>query len=76
MKKKFKNEKLLHSSVEDLELSGTICTKLLSSKIDTVEELCNKTRGDLRELDFVQGDIKLIVAKLQLKGLDIKGNEY
>lgn len=76
MKKKFKNEKLLKDSVEKLELNSQICMKLKYNEIDTIEKLCNQTRRELRNLDFIQSDIQSIVIKLQLKGLDIKGNEY
>ena len=48
----------------------------MNKKIDTIGKLCNHTRKELRNLDFVQSDIQSIVIKLQLKGLDIKGNEY
>lgn len=76
MSKKMNNNELLKYGVEKLELSNNICTKLKFNEIDTIGKLCSHTRRKLRNLDFVQSDIQSIVIKLQLKGLDIKGNEY
>lgn len=74
--KKTINKEILQKDLELLELNSNICTKLKSNKIETIGELCNNTRKELRNLNFVQNDIQIIIAKLQLKGLDIKGNEY
>ncbi len=76
MKNKFKNEKLLSDNVDELNLNNQIYNKLINNNIDTIGKLCNFSRSDLRSLDFVQSDIQSIIIKLQLKGLDIKGNEY
>ena len=67
---------ILKDDVENLDLNTNICLKLKINKIDTIGKLCNHTRKELRNLDFMQSDIQSIVIKLQLKGLDIKGNEY
>ena len=74
--KKTINKEILQKDLELLELNSNICTKLKSNKIEPIGELCNNTRKELRNLDFVQSDIQSIIIKLQLKGLDIKGNEY
>lgn len=74
--KKIINKELLQKDVKFLELNSNIYTKLKSNKIETIGQLCDNTRKELRNLNFVQNDIQIIVAKLQLKGLDIKGNEY
>ncbi len=74
--KKIMNKEILQKDVKLLELNNSICTKLKSNKIETIGQLCNNTRKELRNLNFVQNDIQIIIAKLQLKGLDIKGNEY
>ena len=74
--KKVINKELLKKDVRLLELNNNIYNKLKSNKIETIGELCNNTRKELRSLNFVQNDIQIIIAKLQLKGLDIKGNEY
>ncbi len=73
---KNKNLKILENDVNELKLNSKIYSKLIDNNIDTIGKLCNYTRGDLRNLDFVQSDIQSIVIKLQLNGLDIKGNEY
>lgn len=70
------NRELLKNDIKILELNTKICAQLRSNEIDTVGQLCNNTRKELRSLNFVQNDIQVIVAKLQLQGLDIKGNEY
>lgn len=70
------NRELLKNDIKILELNTKICAQLRSNEIDTVEQLCNNTRKELRSLNFLQNDIQVIVAKLQLQGLDIKGNEY
>lgn len=67
---------ILKDDVENLDLNTNICLKLKTNEIDTIGKLCNHTRKELRNLDFMQSDIQSIVIKLQLKGLDIKGNEY
>lgn len=74
--KKTINKEILQKDVKFLELNNSIYAKLKSNKIETIGELCNNTRKELRNLDFVQSDIQSIIIKLQLKGLDIKGNEY
>jgi len=76
MNKKRIDNKILKDDVENLDLNTNICLKLKTNEIDTIGKLCNHTRKELRNLDFVQSDIQSIVIKLQLKGLDIKGNEY
>lgn len=73
---KNKNLKILENDVNELKLNSKIYSKLIDNNIDTIGKLCNYTRSDLRNLDFVQSDIQSIVIKLQLNGLDIKGNEY
>ena len=73
---KNKNLKILENDINELKLNSKIYSKLIDNNIDTIGKLCNYTRGDLRNLDFVQSDIQSIVIKLQLNGLDIKGNEY
>lgn len=70
------NKELLKNDIKTLELNTEICEQLRSNEIETVGQLCNNTRKELRSLNFVQNDIQVIVAKLQLQGLDIKGNEY
>ncbi len=76
MNKKRIDNKILKDDVEELNLNNNICSKLKINEIDTIGKLCSHTRRELRNLDFVQSDIQSIVIKLQLKGLDIKGNEY
>ncbi len=76
MKKIFRENKLINDGVEKLELNNTICTKLKFNKIDTIGKLCEHTRRELKNIDLVQGEIQTIVTKLQLQGLDIKGNDY
>lgn len=76
MNKQVYNEKLLNNDIRILELNKSICEKLKLNEIDTVGKLCNNTRKELRKLNFLQNDIRLIVTKLQLQGLDIKGNVY
>lgn len=70
------NKELLKNDIKTLELNSKICTQLRTNEIETVGQLCNNTRKELRNLNFVQNDIQVIVAKLQLQGLDIRGNEY
>ena len=74
--KKTINKEILQKDVKVLDLNNSIYAKLKCNKIETIGELCNNTRKELRNLNFVQNDIQIIIAKLQLKGLDIKGNEY
>lgn len=76
MKRVFKENKIINDDVEKLELNNEICTKLRFNKIDTIGKLCELTRKELKNIDLVQGEIQTIVVKLQLQGLDIKGNDY
>lgn len=76
MKEIFIDNELINYGVEELKLNNTICKKLKFNQIDTIGKLCEHTRKELKKLDLVQSEIQTIVIKLQLQGLDIKGNDY
>ena len=57
---KNKNLKILENDVNELKLNSKIYSKLIDNNIDTIGKLCNYTRGDLRNLDFVHHVINLV----------------
>ena len=66
-----KKKKILEKNIDDLELVPKITDKLKNSNINTVEDLWNLKRQDLKDLKFSDSDINQITIKLQLGGVDL-----
>ena len=65
-------EKLSKQSINRLDVSDEIINKLENNKIDTLGQLCKKTKSELKKLYIGQNDAIEINKKLQLIGLRLK----
>jgi len=67
-------DKNLEKNISNLRLGKNITNKLLSNNIKTILDLCNYSRMELSELEFLNEQINEIIIALQLLGLDLKRN--
>ena len=72
---KRKNE-YVESNVEILDLESDVIKVLKDNKIDTIGLLWTQTRKSLKALGLKDSDIKQIIIKLQLLGLDLNKKIY
>jgi len=68
------DEKLLGQSISRIEISDKTTETLNRNKITTLEDLCNKTKTDLKKLEINQGEINKMDIELQLLGLKLKNS--
>lgn len=68
------DEKLLGQSISRIEISDNATEILNRNKIITLEDLCNKTKTDLKKLEINQGEINKMDIELQLLGLRLKNS--
>jgi len=68
------DEKLLNQSINRIEISDNATEILNKNKITTLEDLCNKTKTDLKILEINQGEINKMDVELQLLGLKLKNS--
>lgn len=68
------DEKLLNQSINRIEISDNATEILNKNKITTLEDLCNKTKTDLKKLEINQGEINKMDIELQLLGLKLKNS--
>lgn len=68
------DEKLLNQSINRIEISDNATEILNRNKITTLEDLCNKTKTDLKKLEINQGEINKMDIELQLLGLKLKNS--
>lgn len=64
----------LKKDVKNLKIRKAIIDKLKKNDIHTILELCNNSRMDLSEKDFIKEEVNEIIITLQLLGLDLKKN--
>lgn len=60
------------NKISDLKLQDNIITTLRRNKINSLKQLCSKTRSELRKLNLKQFEVKQIEIQVQLLGLDLK----
>ena len=72
---KRKNE-YVESNIDILDLDSDIIKILLDNKIDTVGLVWSQTRKSLKSLGLKDSEIKQIIIKLQLLGLDLNKKIY
>lgn len=72
---KRKNE-YVESNIEILDLESDVIKVLKDNKIDTIGLLWTQTRKSLKALGLKDSDIKQIIIKLQLLGLDLNKKIY
>lgn len=68
------NDKILKQNIDRLDISCEILELLKEEKIITIEQLCSKTKTNLKELGLKQEQIKDIEKGLQLEGFNLKNN--
>lgn len=68
------DEKLLEQSINRIEIRDNTTEILNKNKIITLEDLCNKTKTDLKKLEINQGEINKMDIELQLLGLKLKNS--
>lgn len=65
---------ILDKDIDILKLNIDIVKILKKNKIIKVEQLANKTKTKLKDIGLLGYQISEIEIKLQLEGLDLKGN--
>lgn len=65
---------ILDKDIEILKLNIDIVKILKKNKIIKVKQLANKTKTKLKDIGLLGYQISEIEIKLQLEGLDLKGN--
>ena len=65
---------ILDKDIEILKLNLDIIKILKKNKIIKVKQLANKTKTKLKDIGLLGYQISEIEIKLQLEGLDLKGN--
>ena len=65
---------MLDENIEQLKLNDEINKILKKNKIIKIKQLANKTKTKLKEIGLQGYQISEIEVKLQLEGLDLKGN--
>jgi len=67
---------LLNKNIKDLNLNQKLENKLLNNNINNINELWSLKRNDLKNMNFSDKEIKEIVIKLELNGLDLNKKIY
>ena len=65
-----------HDDLKTLELSSDICQMLRDQGMQTVGDVWKLNRKKLKAMGFKDSDIKIIIIKLQLLGLDLNKKIY
>ena len=75
-KEESKKEKILETSIEDLELSARSFNCLKRAGISTVEDLTNKTESEMMKVrNLGKKSLDEVTNKLHSLGLDFASNE-
>ena len=67
-------EKLNKQSVDRLDISDNCMELLKSNDIETIGQLCKKSKTDLKKLNLVQEEVNKIDIELQLLGLNLRNS--
>lgn len=65
-------EKLAKQSINRLDISDNVTGILKANNINTLENLCEKSKSYLKSIDINQSDISKINIELQLMGLGLR----
>ena len=71
-----KKQKILEKDIEDLGLENKILTVLKANKVETIEDIWEKKRKEVKAYGFSDSEIMQITIKLQLYGLDLNRKIY
>ena len=64
--------KYLKQSIDRIDVDVNILNLLKANNIITIEDLCSKSKSDLKKLSLSYQEINAIQIDLQLLGLDLK----
>jgi len=67
---------ILNKEIKFLDLNKKVENKLLNLDIKTIKDLWCLNRVDLKKLNFSDNEIKEIMIKLELNGLDLNKKIY
>lgn len=67
-------EKILNENIDRLNISCKLIELLKQNKITKINQLCTKTKTNLRSIKLTNTEISQIEIELQLLGLDLKNN--
>lgn len=70
------DERILKTSIKEMYFEKSIEEKLLANHIETLENLWNIKRKELKEKQFCDSEINQIQIKLQLNGIDFNRKVY
>lgn len=70
------NNSYLEKDIKELDLENDLLNLLKENNINKVNDLWCLNRKKLKELGVKDNDIKLIIIKLQLFGLDLNKKVY
>lgn len=68
------DNKYVKQCIDRLDVSQEALDILKNNNIKTIEQLCNKSKSDLKKLDILSNHINKIDVELQLLGLGLKNS--
>ena len=70
------NKELLNKEIIQLDIDPSIIKKLNSNDINIIDELLCFKRKELKKIGLNDNEIKQVIIKLQLKGMDLNRRKY
>ncbi|NLA33704.1 MAG: hypothetical protein GX861_02420 [Tenericutes bacterium] len=70
------NKELLNKEIIQLDIDPSIIKKLNSNDINIIDELWCFKRKELKKIGLNDNEIKQVIIKLQLKGMDLNRRKY
>lgn len=67
-------QKLKNQSINRLDVNDNILNILKEKEIDTIGELCSKSKTDLKNLGLLPNESNKIEVELQLMGLNLRNS--
>lgn len=74
--KKINDLKNINDQIDSLEMSPKLKEKLKNKGLNVIKDIWVLKRKDLKEMGFVDSEIKSIIISLQLQGLDLNMKIY
>lgn len=70
------NNTIISKSITTINIDNKVVSKLKENKINTLEDLWNLKRTDLKKIGLTDQEIKHIIIKLQLHSMDLNKKVY
>lgn len=67
-------DKIKNQSINRLDIKDSIINVLSENKIDTLGNLCNYSKTELKNIGLLQNETNKIEVELQLIGLNLKNS--